>query len=500
MIMKKIFYTLLVVIVLFLSGCSREPKSLDFNSLIDNSAEFEFIKPNTIDDNYMLNLAEDKNEYFANNAIELIDIVPVSSYSIKLNNKALLDLKELFDSGDYKTLIVRRGYLDETNSKAQGVNDHKTGYDIDVYVKGKEWTDFVGNTDADKLIQNSYKYGFVLRYPSEKNYQPYHYRYVGKIHAKIMHNENLTLSEYLVQLAKFKDKKIYQLKDTNDYVYKVSKKDIVVPKGYNYSISSINKDYYIVNFNTDKSVIIKEIDNYKGIENKDINKLAILSNLILVNDKYEAKQFKDINLVSLTKYLTDDNNPEYLLDENVLKQLQPMIEKANELDRHTTYLTSSYRTYEQQKELYEKGEKGYVQTPGHSEHETGLAFDLSNSYKDHTKFLKTAQGTLINSVAHQYGFILRYPNGKKDITGIEYEPWHFRYVGELHATYIKENNIVLEEYLNIFELDKFYEVSFKDKTYIFYKSKLDNEQISTFKDINDIYYLCNDEYLSIIKE
>lgn len=498
--MKKILLPVLIMIIILLSGCSKEPKSLNFDSLIDNSTEFKFITPSVIEDNYMLNLKEDTKDYFENNAVELIDIVPVSSYSIKLNNKALFDLTELFDSGDYKTLIVRRGYLDETNSKAQGVNDHKTGYDIDVYVKGKEWTDFVGNTDADKLIQNSYKYGFVLRYPSKKNYQPYHYRYVGKIHAKIMHNENLTLSEYLIQLAKFKDKKIYKLKDTNDYIYKVSKDDIVVPQGYNYSISSINDEEYIITFNTNKSVLIKELNSYSDIKETDINKLNTLSDLMLVNSKYEAKKLSDINLVSLTKYLTDDNSPECLLDENVLKQLQPMMEKANELDRHTTYLTSSYRTYEQQKELYEKGEKGYVQTPGHSEHETGLAFDLSNSYKPNTGFLETAQGTLIKNIVNQYGFILRYPDGKSDITGIEHEQWHFRYVGELHATYIKENNIVLEEYLDIFELNKFYEVSFKDKTYIFYKSKVIDNKIKTFADEKDIYYLYDDIYLSIVKE
>lgn len=497
--MKKNILCLSIVLVL-LTGCDKKPKNLDFDSSVDNNTKFEFVKPSVIEDNYLLNLGEDKDDYFKNNIVELSGIVPVSSYEIMINNNVLFDLKELFDSGDYKSILVRRGYLDDIDSKSQKAYDHKTGYDIDVYVKGKQWTDFEGNDDANKLIQNSYKYGFVLRYTDEKDYQPWHYRYIGKVHAKIMHDENLTLSQYLNELAKFKDKNIYKSKDTNDYVYKVSKKDIVVPKGYNYSISSIDKDYYVINFNTDKTVNIKETDSYKGIVNKAIDKLTLVSDLILVNDKYEVKKLNDIKLVNLTQYLTNDNNPEYLLDEDVLKQLKPMLETTNKLDRHTTYLTSSYRTYDEQKELYDKGEKGYVQIPGHSEHETGLAFDLSNSFKDNTKFLETAQGVLIKNIANQYGFILRYPSGKKDITGIDHEQWHFRYVGELHATYIKENNIVLEEYLNKFELNKFYEVSFEDNKYIFYKSKLNNNKISTFKDNDKVYYICNDEYLSIIEK
>lgn len=86
---------------------------------------------------------------------------------------------------------------------------------------------------------------------------------------------------------------------------------------------------------------------------------------------------------------------------------------------------------------------------GCSEHSTGLAFDIVAS---HYQMLNagqenTAENQWLQKHCAEYGFILRYPKGKENITSINYESWHFRYVGNEYATYIMKHNITLEEYL-----------------------------------------------------
>ena len=86
----------------------------------------------------------------------------------------------------------------------------------------------------------------------------------------------------------------------------------------------------------------------------------------------------------------------------------------------------------------------YIAVPGTSEHSLGLAVDL-NSLEE--SFEQTAQFKWLIEHCAEYGFILRYPKDKEDITGISYEPWHYRYVGEDHAAKIMEQGLCLEEYV-----------------------------------------------------
>lgn len=122
---------------------------------------------------------------------------------------------------------------------------------------------------------------------------------------------------------------------------------------------------------------------------------------------------------------------------------------------------STHRTYEYQQSLYERylERDGKEETdrssarPGHSEHETGLAFDIGEQGKEHEwlteEFGEGPAGRWLAENAHKYGFILRYPKGKEHITGFMYESWHFRYVGVDIATEIKQQEITLDEYLGI---------------------------------------------------
>ncbi|WP_061567901.1 M15 family metallopeptidase [Caldibacillus debilis] len=120
------------------------------------------------------------------------------------------------------------------------------------------------------------------------------------------------------------------------------------------------------------------------------------------------------------------------------------------------YAVSGYRSYERQKELFdaevaERGKELAVQAvavPGQSEHQTGLAMDISsasNGFQLNEKFEETLEGKWLFKNAHKFGFILRYPKGKEDITGYMYEPWHYRYVGE-YAETIYKNGWTLEEF------------------------------------------------------
>ncbi|MBM7700786.1 M15 family metallopeptidase [Kurthia huakuii] len=122
---------------------------------------------------------------------------------------------------------------------------------------------------------------------------------------------------------------------------------------------------------------------------------------------------------------------------------------------------STYRSYDRQTELYnnyvakdgQEAADRYSARPGFSEHQTGLAFDIGetsnpNDYASN-RFGETAAGKWLAENAHDYGFIMRYPDGKEEVTGYMYESWHFRYVGNDIATEIYNNDSTLEEYLGV---------------------------------------------------
>jgi len=126
-------------------------------------------------------------------------------------------------------------------------------------------------------------------------------------------------------------------------------------------------------------------------------------------------------------------------------------------------LASAYRPYEYQRNLFtvrvsELVAEGHspdpaailaaetLQPPGASEHQTGLALDVTVTGDLTLSFGETLAGIWLAENAHRFGFIIRYPYAKTEITQITYEPWHLRYVGLPHAVIIRDNNLTLEEY------------------------------------------------------
>lgn len=150
-----------------------------------------------------------------------------------------------------------------------------------------------------------------------------------------------------------------------------------------------------------------------------------------------------------------------LVDRRIAPALQRML-KAMRADGLTPKITSAYRTAEEQTALMEekisdfvnegyspaeakRQAKRWVAAPGTSEHQIGLAVDLSTANAAEQP-AETVWRWLAEH-SYQYGFILRYPENKESITGVAYEPWHVRYVGKEAAEYIFHSGLCLEEYL-----------------------------------------------------
>ena len=114
---------------------------------------------------------------------------------------------------------------------------------------------------------------------------------------------------------------------------------------------------------------------------------------------------------------------------------------------------SGYRPYARQAALYrENGASGDTAPPGASEHQTGLALDVSCPAlggRLDTAFASTAEGRWLAGHAPLYGFILRYPRGREAVTGYPWEPWHIRYVGRIPALYLSLRHLTLEEYFRL---------------------------------------------------
>lgn len=190
--------------------------------------------------------------------------------------------------------------------------------------------------------------------------------------------------------------------------------------------------------------------------------------LILINSENPLPEdyalvFKD-DFVDV-KSTRDDGRPPQKLRKAAAEALEELSAAAAEAGFSNISVTSAYRSREYQKQLFDgaverylargmtKKEalhltKRYFAEPGKSEHESGLAVDMHHLSCASLAFAETAEYRWLSEHAHLYGFILRYPEGKEKITGIAFEPWHFRYVGKEAAAEIYASGLCLEEYLN----------------------------------------------------
>lgn len=187
------------------------------------------------------------------------------------------------------------------------------------------------------------------------------------------------------------------------------------------------------------------------------------SDIPIINSKFSILVNKNNNLDK--DYIPDTKTPNIPYKTNssvrydIIDSVENLFKDAKEKG-FDLMLVSGYRSYDLQSSIYNnniknKGEAWTSQfsaKPGQSEHQTGLAIDISSVSQGgglYQSFGDTEEGKWLKENCANYGFILRFLKDKEDITGYTYEPWHFRYVGVDVAKYIMKNNLTFEEYLKL---------------------------------------------------
>lgn len=173
---------------------------------------------------------------------------------------------------------------------------------------------------------------------------------------------------------------------------------------------------------------------------------------ILVNKTHPiSKDYVPQNLVKpKVTFETPGNLQKNYMEKTAAKALEEMFAAAK-ADHIKLVAVSGYRSYSRQTTLYNRAvatlgkDQNGTAKPGESEHQTGLAMDLNSVSQS---FEYTAEGQWLKNNAHLYGYIIRYPKNKTEITGYIYEPWHVRYVGKELAAYCYTNNLTLEEVMS----------------------------------------------------
>jgi D-alanyl-D-alanine carboxypeptidase len=190
-----------------------------------------------------------------------------------------------------------------------------------------------------------------------------------------------------------------------DFILTVKKKDVVKP------VQPITKPITAdTTFTTSK-----------GFQGKTVNGITYIDGILIVNKTYSLPSTYGTGLTTTTQ--------------NAFNEMKA----AATLEGLNIYLSSGFRSYNTQSKLYNNYVKRdgqaaadtYSARAGHSEHQSGLAFDV-NQIND--TFNNTAEAKWLSDNCYKYGFILRYPKGKTNETGYKYESWHFRYVGTELAT------------------------------------------------------------------
>ena len=262
------------------------------------------------------------------------------------------------------------------------------------------------------------------------------------------------MDDYLKNLENF------GLEDVVTYVNRYNEKELM-------TLKKLVKDPYFIKQNVDMY-----LENLQDSTRKTVEYINTLSYLKPYEDICEADISKDIHvLVNKYYFLGPDYIPNdlvtiergYGIDGQLRKMAYDayvkMSDDANK-EGLSFYITSPFRPYSSQERLYNNYCKNHGKEsadtfsarPGFSEHQTGLVVDILTHGSDFDTFEKTDEAKWLKENAHKYGFILRYPKESEAVTGYMYEPWHFRYVGDI-AEDIYRSNLTFDEYYAYYLLD-----------------------------------------------
>ena len=312
----------------------------------------------------------------------------------------------------------------------------------------------------DKVLKNEYSKTLDVALSSNKFKSEYLDLYLNV--------EYLDKEDFIDKINALNDKG-YTIEEINFILSKINYEDITYILESNY-LENI-KDYLNIE-NMDIQKLRRYIDYYNNNSSKDLRSVINYVNMDMDKTPYvDYKTVEDPNniLVLVNKYnkLSDDYKPNDLekintnysvrnlyLRKEAKEAFEALCRDASSLGLSIRAI-SSYRTFDYQKGLYDnyvsvngvEEADTYSARPGFSEHETGLATDVMGSNGNYTRFAETNEYTWVVNNAHNYGFVIRYPENKENITKYKFESWHLRYVGKDAATYMYENNLCLEEYL-----------------------------------------------------
>lgn len=309
----------------------------------------------------------------------------------------------------------------------------------------------------------------------EKGYSEQIVKEIEKLSSE---NQSFLLNEdYLGNLESYFNASEFQEKNLKEYIqfsktYGLSLEDTLFIVNHNYhdltnydevTLSFMHSDYYIHEY-------LERYLKYNQTKQAESNEIIAFVNSNLDYEFYTVDydvNFKNPYLMLVNKYykLPIDYIPEHLvtieskygreleLESTVYEQYKVMWDAAKQQGLNL-YIKSPYRSYATQNNLYndhvardgKQAADTYSARPGYSEHQTGLAFDVTTPTTNFDTFEYTKEFSWLKEHAHEYGFILRYPKGKEHITGYIYEPWHYRYVGTEVATKIYDTGLTYEEY------------------------------------------------------
>lgn len=287
---------------------------------------------------------------------------------------------------------------------------------------------------------------------------------VKLVNEGIINENNKDRLAKLVELEDFSDENI---KEYLKYYPRVDEEVLVK------LINDKRMDIYskVVILAKDPCFIYDNLDAYLEYEEEkeDVRSLIEYINSKAYLPPYENEEVADVKeygyQVLVNKYykLPEDYEPEDLVDVESNYGVGKLRKEAYEAYKKmqddaakqgiNMYITSPYRSYKTQDALYNRYLSSDTQTnvdtysarPGNSEHQLGLAIDILTPGYNFGTFYSAPAAAWLEENAHKYGFIFRYPNDKIDITGYKYEPWHYRYVGDI-ATDVYESGVTYDEY------------------------------------------------------
>jgi len=335
---------------------------------------------------------------------------------------------------------------------------HSLGYSdkaVSTIIKKVKWS-YVEEIGKNQMLNAAFESNDYL----EKNLEAYTKIKYQK-HKDIVKNVNLLLEKGY----KVKEVSLILSRGSNDDVSAFAKRDKVKYLDEFFSIPYSKLAFY------DRYLA------YQELENEDPEFTVLYVNMDFDKEDYVDPQiiskFDEYTLVNKHRKLDEAYEPnklkkfddEYVKVEgevfghaSLVKAFYQMAEAASK-EGISLMINSGYRSYQDQEEIANTYLKAYGQSyvdnyvskPGHSEHQTGMSIDVAS--KTVNTFVESPEYEWMMDNAYLYGFILRYPKSKEEITGYKCEAWHYRYVGKEIASYIKKHNITYDEYYVMF-LDK----------------------------------------------